>query len=91
MGLEHKYARLHRPGDTAAVSGLYRVYHQGHRGSHDVVVLSGETFPACRSCRGLVAFELMEPVEHVAHDWDFTGPNLHLIYSRDRNKNRDKG
>jgi hypothetical protein len=86
LGLPHKSARLHRPGDTASVSGLYRVYHQGHRRDHEVIVLSGETFPACRTCRGLVAYELTQTVEHVAHDWDFTGPNLRLIYSRNRDK-----
>lgn len=86
LDLAHKRENLHRPGDTASVSGLYRVFHQGHRGDHDVIVLAGETFPACRSCRGLVAFELMEAVEHVAHDWDFTGPNLKLIFSRNRDR-----
>ena len=66
------------------MSGLYRVYHGDHRADHDVIVLSGEGFPACRTCRGEVALELLEPIEHIAHDWDFTGPNLQLIHSRDR-------
>jgi hypothetical protein len=81
LGLAYNSARLHRPGDTASVSGVYRAYHQGHRGEHDVIVLAGETFPSCRNCRSLVAFELTDAVEHVAHDWDFTGPNLKLIRS----------
>ena len=84
MGLASKHDHFHRPGDTAAVSGLYRVHHHAHRAEHSVIVLAGETFPACRSCGRLVSFDLSEPVEHVAHDWDFTGPNLHLIFSRDR-------
>ena len=84
MGQAQKHAQLHRPGDTAQVSGVYRVYHQGHRKDHDVIMLTGETFPACRNCRRLVAFELMSPVEHVALDWDFTGPNLQLIHSREK-------
>lgn len=84
MSLAHNSARLHRPGDTASVSGVYHVFHQGHRGEHEVIVLAGETFPSCRNCRGLVAFELADAVEHIAHDWDFTGPNLKLIHSRNK-------
>jgi hypothetical protein len=88
LGLVHKRDQWHRPGDTASVSGLYRVYHNAHRSDHDVIILAGETFPACRSCGGLVGFDLVEPIEHVAHDWDFTGPNLKLIYSRDRDQKK---
>ena len=90
LGLAQQNERLHKPGETAPVSGLYRVTHNSHRRPHSVVVLVGETFPACRSCRRLVAFELIEPIDHVAHDWDFTGPNLQLIHSRDRDNEANK-
>lgn len=88
LGQAQQHDHWHHPGDTASVSGLYRVYHAGHRGDHDVLVLAGETFPACRACGRMVGFDLIRSIEHIAHDWDFTGPNLRLIYSRDRDNQK---
>ncbi len=81
--LARSFDPLYRPGELAYTSGVYRAVHKGgHREDHDVIVLRGEVFPHCRSCRDTVRFELLEEINHVMHDWDFTGPNLQLVHSR---------
>ena len=71
-------SRLHgpryRPGEVAPISGIYRVTHESHRASHVVTILRSEVFPPCRSCRGNVTFEIVQPASHITHDWDFAGP-----------------
>ena len=44
-----------------------------------VILLKGDEFPACRNCKSEVRFELAEPIDYAAHDWDFAGPNLRLV------------
>ena len=74
-----RYNRTFRPGEIAPISGVYRVFHHGHRENHDVVVLRGEAFPSCRHCQSAVHFEVVHPVSHVTHDWDFAGPDPDLL------------
>ena len=72
---EKQYA----PGSHALVSGMYRVIHHEHRAVHGVVVIKGDGFPPCRTCRNRVRYALYEKADYVAHDWDLSGPNLTLI------------
>ena len=51
-----------RPGDIILESGLYRVYHGGHRLSHEVTLLRNETFPPCNRCGDSVCFELVRSI-----------------------------
>ncbi|HEU5450724.1 MAG TPA: hypothetical protein VFU76_02005 [Terriglobales bacterium] len=70
---------LFHPGDVAAVSGVYRVVHRGHRADHRVMIIKGDEFPRCRRCSRDVTYELIEATEYGPHDWDFAGPNLRLV------------
>ena len=70
-------AATYRPGETAPVTGLYAVTHaRQHRASHHAVILQGDSFPACRSCKDEVVFSLEERVDYLLHDMDFAGPGL---------------
>jgi hypothetical protein len=65
-----------RPGDLAPITGTYRVTHGvPHRDRHQVVIIRGEHLPTCRTCQLNVSFEIVRPVSHVTHDWDFAGPH----------------
>lgn len=62
------------PGETVAISGVYRVVHVHHRDDHEVVAISGDVLPACRVCKGEVRFYVERPIEYASHDWDLAGP-----------------
>jgi len=50
------------PGEAILESGIYRVYHAGHRFSHEVTLLRNETFPPCNQCGQSVSFELVRSI-----------------------------
>lgn len=58
-------------GETIVQSGVYRVLHTGHRVSHYVVLLAGESFPRCARCGDQVRFELFEATTDLKSDPDF--------------------
>lgn len=69
-----------RPGALAPITGVYLVNHGlRHRDRHEVVIIRGEPFPTCRTCKLNVWFEIMRPVSHITHDWDFSGPSNLVI------------
>jgi hypothetical protein len=64
-----------RPGDLAPITGIYLVSHGSrHRDRHEVVIIRGEQLPTCRSCQLNVSYEIVRPISHITHDWDFSGP-----------------
>jgi hypothetical protein len=64
-----------RPGDLAPITGVYLATHGvRHRDQHEVVIIRGEQLPSCRTCKQSVFFEVIRPVSHITHDWDFSGP-----------------
>jgi len=69
----------------APITGVYLVTHSlRHRESHEVVIIRGEPLPACRECKLNVGFEILRPISHITHDWDFSGPhNLTVRPSQD--------
>ncbi len=60
-----------RVGETIVQSGVYRVRHAGHRVSHYVVLLAGQTFPRCARCGDDVRFQLFEATTDIRNDSDF--------------------
>ena len=61
---------LFTPGDDIAESGIYCVYHAGHRSSHEVTLLRKERFPLCLKCGHSVSFELVRSIPSL-QDRDF--------------------
>jgi hypothetical protein len=70
------------PGETAAVSGVYRVVHVEHRADHEVVAITGDLLPACRVCKGGVRFYLERSIDYASHDWDLAGPIMFIAASK---------
>ncbi len=64
--------RTHRPGDTVRQSGIYEVLHdREHRECHEVVLISGDKFPPCETCREQVRFKLVRAATYIFYDQDF--------------------
>lgn len=69
-----------RPGELAPITGVYLVNHgMRHREQHEVVIIRGEQLPVCRVCKLNVTFEIVRPISHITHDWDFSGPHNLII------------
>ena len=78
-----------KPGETARVSGVYKVCHDSrrppgkrHRPAHVAVIIEGDTFPFCKGCGSAVSFLLIKEAMHFTHDWEFAGPPELLIGKR---------
>ena len=56
---EPQAAPFFRAGEPIPKSGIYRVFHVGHRVSHEVTLLRGELFPRCEECGNAAHFELV--------------------------------
>src|ERR1700749_4029225 len=51
--------RRYRSGEIVRQSGIYEVIHdREHREAHEVVMISGENFPDCETCKEKVRFQL---------------------------------
>ena len=61
----------HRAGQSAPESGIYRVRHHQHRGSHEVTIFAGDLFPLCQKCGDHVTYELVRPVMLPGQEDDF--------------------
>lgn len=53
-------------------SGIYEVVHdRDHRELHEVVMISGEHFPDCETCKDKVRFRLVRTAPYIFQDEDF--------------------
>ena len=57
-----------RVGAVVPSSGVYQVFHQSHRVSHEVTLIKDETFPPCNKCGDKVHFELVKEVPEIDHE-----------------------
>ena len=62
----------YRPGEAAPAAGIYEVLHEGHRDPHQAILLAGEIFPACRTCKDAVRFRIARETDHVQADTDLS-------------------
>jgi len=68
--------RRYRAGDTVRQSGIYEVIHdREHREAHEVVMISGEQFPDCETCKEKVRFRLIRTAPYIFQDEDFEEEN----------------
>jgi hypothetical protein len=59
-------------GETVRDTGIYEVIHdREHRSAHEVVMLSGDAFPACDTCHQQVRFRLVRTAPYIFQDEDF--------------------
>ena len=65
MGAAAPARKSFSPGQTAPVSGVYRVRHaHRHRSVHEVTIEKGQVFPPCRVCGAEVTFRLAYPASN---------------------------
>jgi hypothetical protein len=65
-------SRRYTAGDTVRQSGIYEVIHdRDHREAHEVVMISGELFPDCETCKEKVHFRLVRTAPYIFQDEDF--------------------
>lgn len=71
-GGDRPSTRRYRSGDTVRQSGIYEVIHdRNHRESHEVVMISGEHFPDCETCKEKVRFRMVRTAPYIFQDEDF--------------------
>lgn len=59
-------------GEMVKETGIYEVIHdQEHRIAHEVVMLSGDSFPPCDTCAERVRFRLIRTAPYIFQDEDF--------------------
>ena len=64
--------RRFRSGEVVRQSGIYEVLHdREHRETHEVVMISGEHFPDCETCKEKVRFRLVRTAPYIFQDEDF--------------------
>lgn len=75
------YRRSHyfRAGEDINETGIYRIFHTGHRVSHENVLPSGQQFPRCNHCGDEVRFELIQRVPQLDSDSNFHSIKLYEI------------
>jgi hypothetical protein len=66
---------LFSAGEIVRETGIYEVIHdRGHRTAHEVVMLSGDSFPPCDICLERVRFRLIRTAPYIFQYEDFDEP-----------------
>ena len=68
----HGDEKFYRAGRPVPETGIYEVIHdREHRTAHEVVMLSGDSFPPCDTCAERVRFRLVRTAPYIFQDEDF--------------------
>ncbi len=74
-GHGERHTTLFAAGEIVKETGIYEVVHDHqHRTAHEVVMLSGDSFPACETCEERVRFRLIRTAPYIFQDEDFGEP-----------------
>jgi hypothetical protein len=65
-----------RVEEVVPETGVYRVFHAGHRVSHEALLLRDTNFPRCAQCGEDVHFEFVSSVPALEGDADFCSRKL---------------
>jgi hypothetical protein len=64
--------KLYSAGQPVVETGIYEVIHdREHRTTHEVVMLSGDSFPPCDTCAERVRFRQVRTAPYIFQDEDF--------------------
>jgi hypothetical protein len=64
--------KTYNAGEPVIETGIYEVLHdRSHRSAHEVVMLSGDSFPPCDTCAERVRFRLVRTAPYIFQDEDF--------------------
>jgi hypothetical protein len=75
-GRPDRPANLFSAGESVRQTGIYEVIHdRSHRVAHEVVMLNGDSFPACDTCEERVRFRLIRTAPYIFQDEDFGEPS----------------
>jgi len=72
---QHKPSRIQqiafRSGESAPVSGVWRMEHEQCQDAPELWVRKDDRFPPCPQCGAPASFILIEEVQHISEDADF--------------------
>ena len=61
-----------RSGETVPVSGVWRPEHEMCKDAPELWVRKDDLFPPCPSCGSCTGFTLLEEIQHISEDSDFS-------------------
>lgn len=71
--LSNKVQRIaFRSGETVPVSGIWHPEHVACKNAPEVWVRKEDLFPPCPKCSSSTSFTLLEEVQHISEDSDFS-------------------
>jgi len=59
-------------GETVPISGVWRSEHEMCKGTPELWVRKDELFPPCPNCGSSTGFTLLEEIQHITEDSDFS-------------------
>ncbi len=57
---------MYQTNQEVPASGIYKVHHQEHRLTHEVILIAGQRFPRCGRCSQKVRFEMVKAAPYLS-------------------------